>query len=185
MWHLLAEHYEEKSVFSPATRRRLANSALGIVRDRTADIAVKWGAAHFACAADGHDGRNRTRYLRNQNTILQGIIGPALPESALTPGGVIRQFLTSRDCEPGLGIASAMQAARVTPIRSAFGFELRLNWRTRSESLGWSAVAGVRSTYGQRLIAAMGRPVPDSGGDCWGSNTRTLFGLLVQAEAAF
>jgi hypothetical protein len=44
----------------------------------------------------------------------------------LTRAGVITQFLTSRDFEPGLGIASSMQAARSTSVskhssRTRFG----------------------------------------------------------------
>lgn len=187
MWHLLAQHYEERSVFSAATRRRLANTASDIVRDRTADIAVKWGAAHFICAADAHDGRNRTRYLRNQNTILQGIIGPALPASALTPGGVIRQFLISRDCEPGLGIASAMQAARVTPISVGIRAQRlppQLAHALRKLGLIRSRQSQV-DVIGEEIDRRYGTSSTGEWRRLLGGEYAHALGLLVQAEAAF
>ena len=138
MWHILARYYATREAFSPAVRRNLVDRALTILKDKRVGTALKWGAAHFVCAAEERDGQLHTRTLRYQSsTLLQALIAPALPRTALGTGGLVKEYLRSSDIEPGLGLASPLHAAginlRSTGLRAS---ELRRQVRNVFRRLG-------------------------------------------------
>jgi hypothetical protein len=110
MWHILARFYPHPETFNKAGRRRYIQRAIGVLKDQSTGVAVKWGAAHFICSAEKASGVRHTRCLRRQRGILQSIIAPALDSK-----GVSVAFLRASAIEPSLGLAAPLLAAGIFP----------------------------------------------------------------------
>jgi Reverse transcriptase (RNA-dependent DNA polymerase) len=188
LWHILARFYRHPKAFDAQKRRALVEQAIRILRDRRIGTALKWGAAHFACAAERRDGRGYSKFLRYQDSaILQAVIAPALPSAALKPGGVIIEYLRRTHIEPGLALAAGMLAEGVS-LQSLGVDPLSLPSQVRHvyRKLGLAkAKASKVDVIGERISERFG--VPSSGQ--WlrllGSEYAHAAGLLTQAEAAF
>jgi hypothetical protein len=115
MWHILARFYSHPKAFNHRGRRRYVQRAIGVLKDESAGVAVKWGAAHFLCAAEEATGVRYTRCFRRQGNALQSIIALALPTQALDSKGVSIAFLKAPACEPSLGLSAPLLAAGILP----------------------------------------------------------------------
>ncbi|MFH0903195.1 MAG: RNA-directed DNA polymerase, partial [Pseudomonadota bacterium] len=114
LWHILARFYRHPKAFHFRARRGLVQQAISVLKNRRCGTALKWGAAHFLCTAEGLDGRHYTRFLRYQDSaLLQAVIAPCLPTTALERDGVAPTFLRRTCIEPGLALVGRMLAEGV------------------------------------------------------------------------
>lgn len=117
LWHILARFYGHPVAFDAAVRRRLRKRAVDVLLDKKATTAVKWGAAHFVCAAEVFDHKPHTRHLgRQSSAILQALVAPVLPSAALKKTGVSRRFLSRTAIEPGVALAGPLHAAGLSTV---------------------------------------------------------------------
>jgi hypothetical protein len=162
--------------------------AIAVLKDRHANTAAKWGAGHFVCEAEQFDERPYSRYLRyQQSAMLQGLVGPMLPPDALSAGGIAQPYLRRTTIEPGLSIASALQARRVS--LTSLGIDpatLPRQVLRVLEVLG--VVTGAAPTLdiiGEIIEARYGVRTSGHWQRLLGAEYVHAMGLLVQADVAF
>lgn len=130
-----------------------------------------------------------TRSLRYQSSsLLQALIAPALPRTALEAGRLVRQYLRRSDIEPGLALASPLHAAGIT-VRSAGlrAAELPRQVRNVFRRLGLVRSSGGPVDVVDDIIQDRYQ-VSGLGGE-WtrllGAEYAHAIGILVQAETVF
>jgi retron-type reverse transcriptase len=123
-WQVLARYRRRADSATAAHAESLTQDAIAIAKAAGPgeQFAEKWGACHFLCASEAVSGRRLSRYLSYLPPLLQSLLGPLLPPSALATGGVGAKFLTRTTPEPGLSIAASLHELRV-PVES-LGVEL-------------------------------------------------------------
>lgn len=188
IWHILARFYPHPETFSGRARRRYVQQAIGILTNREASVAVKWGAAHFLCAAQSATGTSHTNILRRQDSgLLQAVIAPVLPSSAIENGALPRAYLRADSIEPALALAPSMQATGLTP--RALG--IRANELTRQVANVFRRL-GLVNARRQRLDVVgeiLERRYGVASAGQWRRLLRSEYihavGMLVQADSAF
>jgi hypothetical protein len=188
MWHILARYYRERRAFDTKARRRYVKRAIEVLKDRQAGTTLKWGVAHFLCTAEKYDGRRYTRFLRHQpSALLQGLIAPALPRTALAKDGVVQNFLARSAIEPGTGLAGPMSAAGVR--LSAYGIKASALPRQVRHIFAALGLVQTRNSPLDIVGDVLGRRYNVVSGGHWrrllGFEYAHAAGLLVQADSAF
>ncbi len=114
-WHVLARYRRRADSATVAAAESLTQEAIAIAKatGQGEQFAEKWGACHFLCASEAVSGRHLSRYLSYLPPLLQSLLGPLLPPSALVTGGVGARFLTRSTPEAGLSIVASLHELRV------------------------------------------------------------------------
>jgi hypothetical protein len=109
MWHLLAR------MLKPTEMRHLVRVCADALKDTNAGFCLKWGAAHFACAAEKSGLGKYSRLLQFQSSLLQALVVPILPDGRYRAGdSVVRSFLRRSDYSPGIAIAQELVRRKLT-----------------------------------------------------------------------
>lgn len=109
MWLLLAKVQDKLRTYRPVDWRGLRLRARATVRDRTASLAIQWGAGEFLCYAEkltGFQHAKSVRFVRSE--LAQALLAESLPLSALAPSRTGSRWLKSKSAEPGLALARHM-----------------------------------------------------------------------------
>lgn len=188
MWHILARHYEQPVRFTTVEREELVRQAIEMVKSREADTALKWGAGHFLCVADVKDHRRYCKFLNYQDSsLLQALVAPHLPVTALAPGGAAYHFLRRSAFEPALALADPLHRSGKTPCSLGVQ-DSKLTTQARNVFTKLGLVRGVTRTVdviGEVIQRRYG--VASSGQ--WrlflGSDYAHVAGLLALADAVY
>ncbi len=100
MWHILAR------MMKPKQMRYYVNRAIKTATDRESGIAAKWGACHFLCEAEKAGlGKYAKFAMFQENSLLQALIVPFLPDSRFGRNDVAEKILRRSAAEPGIALA--------------------------------------------------------------------------------
>lgn len=124
-WHLLSRYVLDTKSSTRSSSGDWANRAISVVKAESPEaFSEHWGAAHFLCSSEDIMGRAHTRFLKFLNSsLLQGFLGPLLPDSAFRPGEAAEAFLKRTSPEAGLGVAPGLLSRGLKPNN----FGLRTN----------------------------------------------------------
>jgi len=187
-WHVLARYRRELRAAVHCNPGPSSKKAIGIAkRGVKFSLVERWGAAHFLCVSDQVAGSRHSRLLKSHSTILQALLAPGLPDVAFASGGVVRNYLQRRSCEPGLSVCSEIHRRGLRPasfgLRSA---QLPSQISNVLRELGVISKQGKKvDPIGEALSRRYGLAPSRSWHNLLGGEYVHALGLLKQAEAAF
>lgn len=118
MWHILAR------MMKPGQMHNYLNRAIKTATNREAGLAAKWGACHFLCEAETAGlGKYAKFAMFQENTLLQALIVPFLPDGRFGRNDVAEKIL--RRSAPEAGIALAEPFVRLGLTHQSFGVKAR------------------------------------------------------------
>lgn len=147
MWLLLAKVQDKLRHYRPVDWRGLRLRARATVRDKTASLAIQWGAGEYLCYAErltGFPHAKSVRFVRSE--LAQALLAESLPVSALAPSRTGCHWLKSRTPEPGLALVRQMLFHQKKP--SDLGVASRQINRTTARTL---RAVGLTRARGRRL----------------------------------